>query len=372
MFKWKLSQGTQHCSKPKKSWSHTRNTRRGNLVNDYKHTVRIATTIRHNHPAAHKVCACLREPTAQNGVCGAWLALSSALWCAGQRRAAPDSGEQRRAAESSAGQRRAAPGSGEQRRGQRAGAIAAPRRGMYLFAISYVSDAVDQRSGLAWFSGWIKVFVIYTGYFNAKFLSTWCEDCFSAEQNHPLFSLPKEGSEEQKYQKQDRFFRDRQIAYLIYDYFRFTGVHDSVENYSDLVHYWFTKWRYSGIRFKVGRSSTVYDEKSTWWHFGRIVQIKNTWVWKTQDRIGSVRPGDSSEKVKTWLSQIEDCGEKKYRARYTKEEFWRQKRKVWEESRGQESRDKTACTKNPWRLLAIGNQRAVCERRQLQFPPRYR
>ena len=32
---------------------------------------------------------------------------------------------------------------------------------------------------------------------------------------------------------------------------------------------------------------------------------------------------------------------------------------------------KTACTKNSWRLLAMGNQRAVCERRQLQFPPRY-
>ena len=40
--------------------------------------------------------------------------------------------------------------------------------------------------------------------------------------------------EEQKAQKQDRFLRDRQIAYLIYDYFRFTGAHDSVENYADL------------------------------------------------------------------------------------------------------------------------------------------
>ena len=39
--------------------------------------------------------------------------------------------------------------------------------------------------------------------------------------------------------------------------------------------------------------------------------------------------------------------------------------------RGQESGNKTACTKNSWRLLAMGNQRAVCERRQLQFPPRY-
>ena len=28
---------------------------------------------------------------------------------------------------------------------------------------------------------------------------------------------------------------------------------------------------------------------------------------------------------------------------------------------------KTACTKNSWRLLAMGSQRAMCERRQLQF-----
>ena len=40
--------------------------------------------------------------------------------------------------------------------------------------------------------------------------------------------------EEHKVQKQDRFLRGRQIAYLIYDYFQFTGVHDSVENYADL------------------------------------------------------------------------------------------------------------------------------------------
>ena len=40
--------------------------------------------------------------------------------------------------------------------------------------------------------------------------------------------------EERKVQKQDRFLRGRQIAYLIYDYFRVTGSHDSVENYADL------------------------------------------------------------------------------------------------------------------------------------------
>ena len=38
--------------------------------------------------------------------------------------------------------------------------------------------------------------------------------------------------EEQKTQKQDRFLRGRQIAYLIYEYFRVTGANDSVENYA--------------------------------------------------------------------------------------------------------------------------------------------
>ena len=40
--------------------------------------------------------------------------------------------------------------------------------------------------------------------------------------------------EEQKAPKKDRFLRGRQIAYLIYDYFRVTGAKDSVENYAVL------------------------------------------------------------------------------------------------------------------------------------------
>ena len=37
-----------------------------------------------------------------------------------------------------------------------------------------------------------------------------------------------------KAHKEDRFLRGRQIAYLIYEYFRVTGANDSVENYADL------------------------------------------------------------------------------------------------------------------------------------------
>ena len=40
--------------------------------------------------------------------------------------------------------------------------------------------------------------------------------------------------EEQKAPKEDRFLRGRQIAYLIYEYFRVTGANDSVENSADL------------------------------------------------------------------------------------------------------------------------------------------
>ena len=46
----------------------------------------------------------------------------------------------------------------------------------------------------------------------------------------------KEGSvwRNKKPQKEDRFLRGRQIAYLIYEYFWVTGANDSVENYADL------------------------------------------------------------------------------------------------------------------------------------------
>ena len=40
--------------------------------------------------------------------------------------------------------------------------------------------------------------------------------------------------EEIKAHKEDRFLRGRQIAYLIYEYFRVTGANDSVENYAEL------------------------------------------------------------------------------------------------------------------------------------------
>ena len=128
--------------------------------------------------------------------------------------------------------------------------------------------------------------------------------------------------EEQKAQKEDRFLRWRQIAYLIYEFFQVTGADDPVDNCADLFT---TVLRNDGNRFEMGRNSIVHDENPAWWHLGKFVQIENTRVWKTRDRIGIVQHGDSSEKNWTWLSQIEDNGEKNYRAESTNQKFWSQK-----------------------------------------------
>ena len=40
--------------------------------------------------------------------------------------------------------------------------------------------------------------------------------------------------EEQKAQKEDGFLRGRQIAFMIYDYFRVTGAHDTELDFADL------------------------------------------------------------------------------------------------------------------------------------------
>ena len=66
--------------------------------------------------------------------------------------------------------------------------------------------------------------------------------------------------EEQKAQKEDRFFRGRQIAYLIYDHFRVTGANDSVDNYADLFSIFFRIDDIQEFDSKWGRNSINNDE----------------------------------------------------------------------------------------------------------------
>ena len=51
---------------------------------------------------------------------------------------------------------------------------------------------------------------------------------------HNTLFKRKVSLEEHEAQKEDRFLRGRQIAYLVYEYFRVTGANGSVDNYADL------------------------------------------------------------------------------------------------------------------------------------------
>ena len=76
---------------------------------------------------------------------------------------------------------------------------------------------------------------------------------------------------------------------MIYDYFWVTGPHDTVLEDADLFA---ITLRNDYVR--------VNDEDSIGWHSGKSVEIEDTWVWSTQNRLGIVRHGNSSEDIKAW------------------------------------------------------------------------
>ena len=112
-------------------------------------------------------------------------------------------------------------------------------------------------------------------------------------------------------------------------------------------------WQHSEIRHEMWRSSFVDVKNSIRWNLGRIVKIKNVRVWETQDRIG---PDYQRFKTMVKRSIEQNLRIKNFKARNGNYEKKR---------RGQESGEKTACTKNSWILLALESQRAVFWRRQL-------
>ena len=105
-----------------------------------------------------------------------------------------------------------------------------------------------------------------------------------------------------KAQKQDRFLRGRQIAYLIYEYFPVTGANDFVENYAptcslsalrnDDIQEFDSKW--DGISLSM--TTIPLDDILEGLYKLRIRESE-----KTQDRIGIVWPGDSSEEIRTMI-----------------------------------------------------------------------
>ena len=152
---------------------------------------------------------------------------------------------------------------------------------------------MDQRSGDGWFSGWSEIFVFCMRNSHAEFWSTRFEKCFITEQNHPEYPL-----QEKCQSGGNESIRRRPIPSRKTD-------------------------RLLDLPILLDHSNPIG------WHLGKLVQIQNTRVWEAQDRIGIVWPGDSSEENRTWLSQVGDDGEKKYRAESTNEEFWSEEWKFW-------------------------------------------
>ena len=177
--------------------------------------------------------------------------------------------------------------------------------------------------------------------------------------------------EEQKAQKQDRFLRGRQIAYLIYEYFRVTGAHDSVENYADL--------------FTVGlRNNDIQEFDSKW--DGILLSMTKIPSDDILEGLYKFRIRES-EKLKTVLELYDlEIHQKKLGPDYHRLKTT-VKRSIEQEIRNKNfgarngNYEKNAVVKNQGTKQreqgTLGDcwqwesQRAVCERRQLQFPPRY-
>ena len=125
--------------------------------------------------------------------------------------------------------------------------------------------------------------------------------------------------------------------FIWFEYLRVTGATDSVENYADLFTFCLRNDDIQEFDSKWDGIFLSMTEYPTWWHLGRIVQIKNTRVWETQDRIGIVWPGDSSEEGWTWSSQIEDSIEQHLRNRNFGARNGNYARTPWSRIRGQNS-----------------------------------
>ena len=165
--------------------------------------------------------------------------------------------------------------------------------------------------------------------------------------------------EEQKAQKEDRFLRGRQIAFLIYEYFRVTGANDSVENYADM--------------FTIAlRNDDIQEFDSKW--DGILLSMTKIPPDDILEGLYKLRIRES-ENLKTVLELYDlEIHQKKAGPDYhqltmmvkrSTEQDLRNKNfgagngNYEKKFRGQESGDKTAWTKNSWRLLAMGSQRAV-------------
>ena len=165
--------------------------------------------------------------------------------------------------------------------------------------------------------------------------------------------------EERKAQKEDRFLRGRQIAYLIYDYFRVTGANDSVENYADLftvvhrnddIQEFHTKWDEILLSMTQIPSDDILENLYK-------LRIRESEKLKTvlelyNMEIHQKKAGPDHHR---WKTMVKRSIEQNLRMKNFEARNGNYERNAVVKNHG----DKTACTKNSRRLLAMRSQRAV-------------
>ena len=189
--------------------------------------------------------------------------------------------------------------------------------------------------------------------------------------------------EEQKAQKEDRFLRGRQIAYLIYDYFRVTGIDNSVENYTDLFTINDSVENHAELFTISLRNDDIQEFDSKW--DGILLSMTKIPPDDILEGLYKLRIRES-EKLKTVLESYDlEVHQKKLGPDYhrLKTMVKRLSSKTFEirilgsemeilrETPWSRIREQNSVYKEFLEIVGNGNQRAVCERRQLQFPPRY-
>ena len=120
--------------------------------------------------------------------------------------------------------------------------------------------------------------------------------------------------EEQKAQKEDWFLRGRQIAFMIHDYFRVSGAHDTVLDYADLfsitlrndnVQEFDTRWDEVLLSMSKIPSDDILENLYK-------MRIRESDQLKT---LLELYDREIHQKISMGqLSQVEDNGEKKYRS----------------------------------------------------------
>ena len=170
------------------------------------------------------------------------------------------------------------------------------------------SNVMEQRSGDGWFITGIEVLAILFWKEFSKFLRCWTRRLLLLWGSSRIPTSRRGSASRSRAQKEDRFLRGRQIAYMIYDYFRATGVLDyaglfSITLRNDNIQEFDTRSDEMRLSMTEIPPDDVLESLYT-------LRIRES----DQNCFRIVRHGASSEDIDAQLSEIEDNGQEEYRS----------------------------------------------------------